>query len=213
LNFLPVPDARHGQEEAHRAVADATLNVVTLGRPLLVPPLVPVVAGGLEGNEVARLTHAAVRADGVLASYFVFHPEHAYTLDIGPLGMVLDAVVRARVELQKRGQAPYGGQVQYGRLHRRLHIHRPRPKHLRTTFFTRGDDQEFPKEGCWSGDFSPGHSYTAYIHHLGMLVLSNLGPADVSSAEVPDPRFGELLGILSVRPPRGGRRSATYLCY
>lgn len=195
--------------DAHRAVADPTLGAVTYGWPLVVPPAVPVAPHGLAGQDVTELTHAALRAGGVPVSYFVFDPARAYTIDIGPLGMVIDAVVRGRVELQKRGQAPYGGQVQYGRLHRRLHVHCSPPGRLRTTFFVRGDGEEFPTEGCWSGDFGPQHSYTAYVHQLGMLVLDSTA----TRASVPDPRFGDLLGVLDVGCPRDGHRVTTYLCY
>jgi len=149
------------------------------------------------------------------ASYFVFDPALAYTIDIGPLGMVIDAVVRGREELQKRGQALYGGQVQYGHLHRQLHVHCPRPGHPRTTFFVQGDGKEFPKEGCWSGYFGLQHSYTAYIHHLGMIVLSQLGDTAASLASVPDPRFGYLLGVscvyTRVRCPMGSNSTVMHI--
>jgi len=202
-------------EDAHAALGNPALDIVTMGCPFQLPPPARRSAQGLEAQVVAELTHRALAAPTVRASYFTFDPAATYTLEICPLGMILDTPVAARRVLQLRGQLPYVGQEQYGLLHRRLYIHRPREGMARTTFFIRPEPGEVPTEGCWSGDFLPQCSYRIYVYQMGLLVLPHTGAAarEIPLTDVPSPGYGECLGVVRVARPKDGARFTTYLCY
>lgn len=197
----------------HASVGDAFLDPNAVGHPLRRRPEFVPVPRPMNRSALESAVYDAMAAPSVAASYFLFVPTVGYTLDCSPLGVVLDAIVPEREALIARGHLPSPGQTQYGRVQRRLHIHQAKGARLRTTFFVRGDGLEFPKEGCWSGDFSPRSSYRLLVHQLGLAVYPQVDGGTVLPGTLGGPDFGELLGEIRVGMPAGGARRMEYMCY
>lgn len=198
---------------AHSAVGDPRLDANTCGGPLRRRPAIAPVPRPLDQRALENAVYGSMAVPSAAASYFRFLPAMAYTLYCNPLGVVLDAIVPEREALTRRGWLPSVGQTRYGRVQRRLHIHRARALHCRTTFFMRGDGLEFPKEGCWSGDFSPRCSYRLLVYESGLAVYPQLDGGLVLTETLGGPSFGELLGEIRVSLPEGGLRRMEYMCY